>query len=58
MLGSSLAVSPANLLPKAAVEAGAPLVIINRDPTPLDGIATLVINASIGDTLRAADRLL
>jgi len=58
VLGSSLAVSPANLLPRAAVEAGAPLVIINRDPTPLDGIATLVINASIGDTLRAADRLL
>ena len=58
VLGSSLAVSPANLLPKAAVEAGAPLVIINHDPTPLDGIATLVINASIGDTLRAVDRLL
>jgi len=58
VLGSSLAVSPANLLPKAAVEAGAPLVIINHDPTPLDAIATLVINASIGDTLRAADRLL
>jgi NAD-dependent deacetylase len=57
-LGSSLAVSPANLLPKAAVEAGAPLIIINRDPTPLDAIATLVINASIGDTLRAVDRLL
>lgn len=58
VLGSSLAVSPANLLPKAAVEAGAPLVIINRDPTPLDGIATLVINASIGDTLKAVDRML
>jgi NAD-dependent deacetylase len=58
VLGSSLAVSPANLLPKAAVEAGAPLVIINHDPTPLDGIATLVINASIGETLRAVDRLL
>ena len=57
VLGSSLAVSPANLLPEAAVGAGAPLVIINRDPTPLDRLATLVINAGIGETLRAADRL-
>jgi NAD-dependent deacetylase len=58
VLGSSLAVAPANLLPEAAVRAGAPLVIVNRDPTPLDHLARLVINASIGETLRAADRLL
>jgi len=58
VLGSSLAVSPANLLPEAAVGGGAPLVIINRDPTPLDRMATLVINASVGATLVAADRLL
>jgi len=58
VLGSSLAVAPANLLPEAAAGAGAPLVIINRDPTPLDRMATLVINASIGETLRAVDRLL
>jgi len=57
VLGSSLAVAPANLLPEAAVTAGAPLVIVNRDPTPLDRAATLVIHASIGETLRAADRL-
>jgi NAD-dependent deacetylase len=58
VLGSSLAVAPANLLPEAAAAAGAPLVIVNRDPTPLDRAATLVINASIGETLRAVDRLL
>jgi len=58
VLGSSLAVAPANLLPRAAAEGGAPLVIVNRDPTPLDGAATLVINASIGETLQAVDRLL
>ncbi|HMF43054.1 MAG TPA: Sir2 family NAD-dependent protein deacetylase [Polyangia bacterium] len=58
VLGSSLAVAPANLLPKAAAAAGAPLVIVNRDPTPLDSTAKLVINASIGETLRAVDRLL
>ena len=58
VLGSSLAVAPANLLPEAAAAAGAPLVIVNRDPTPLDQRASLVIHASIGETLRAADRLL
>ena len=58
VLGSSLAVAPANLLPEAAAGAGAPLVIVNRDPTPLDRMATLVINASIGETLRAVDQLL
>ncbi|HEY5449128.1 MAG TPA: hypothetical protein VIQ54_10270, partial [Polyangia bacterium] len=58
VLGSSLAVSPANLLPEAAVGAGAPLVIVNRDPTPLDRLATLVINAGIGETLRTVDQLL
>jgi NAD-dependent deacetylase len=58
VLGSSLAVAPANLLPEAAVRAGAPLVIVNRDPTPLDDMATLVINESIGQTLHAVDRLL
>ena len=58
VLGSSLAVAPANLLPEMAVGRGAPLVIVNRDPTPLDGMATLVINAGIGETLRAVDRLL
>jgi NAD-dependent deacetylase len=58
VLGSSLAVAPANLLPEAAADAGAPLVIVNHDPTPLDRMATLVINASIGETLQAVDRLL
>jgi NAD-dependent deacetylase len=58
VLGSSLAVAPANLLPETAVGRGAPLVIVNRDPTPLDRMATLVINAGIGETLRAADALL
>jgi hypothetical protein len=26
-------------------------VIINRDPTPMDEVADLVINASIGETM-------
>ena len=43
---------------EAAAAAGAPLVIVNRDPTPLDGAAALVIAAAIGETLRAVDALL
>jgi NAD-dependent deacetylase len=58
VLGSSLAVAPANLLPEAAAHAGAPLVIVNREPTPLDRMASLVISASIGETLGAVDRLI
>jgi NAD-dependent deacetylase len=52
-LGSSLVVYPAASLPKMAKTHGAKLVIINRDSTPLDGIADLVINAGIGETLSA-----
>ena len=58
VLGSSLLVAPANLLPQAAAAAGAPLVIVNHDPTPLDGAASLVISAPIGQTLREVDALL
>jgi len=52
-LGSSLVVYPAAELPQLARERGARVVIINRDPTPLDGLAHLVINAPIGETMEA-----
>jgi NAD-dependent deacetylase len=52
-LGSSLVVEPAASLPVLAKRCGARLVIINRDPTPLDGLADLVIHAGIGETLGA-----
>ncbi len=54
-LGSSLVVSPANELPKLASREGGRLVIINRDPTPLDAIADLVIHDAIGKTLVAVE---
>jgi NAD-dependent deacetylase len=54
-LGSSLVVHPAADLPRLTKQAGGRLVIINRDPTPLDAIADAVINAPIGETLRAID---
>ncbi len=47
VLGSSLVVQPAASVPEHAARSGAPLMIINRDPTPLDGIADLVINMSL-----------
>ena len=50
-VGSSLVVYPAASLPELAKESGAVLVIINRTPTPLDGIADLVVTEEIGIAL-------
>jgi NAD-dependent deacetylase len=49
--GSSLVVYPAASLPALAARQGARLVIVNREATALDEIATLVIRADIGDVL-------
>jgi len=46
--GSSLIVYPAAAFPAFARENGARLVIVNREPTPLDEAADLVIHAEIG----------
>ena len=55
-IGSSLVVEPAASLPRKAKEYGARLVIINRDPTPQDALADLVIQRPIGETLSDIDR--
>lgn len=52
-IGSSLVVEPAASLPRAAQESGARLVIINRDATPLDALADMVLREPIGETLAA-----
>ena len=44
--GSSLVVQPAAALPVAAAAAGADVVIVNRDATPLDGLAAAVIHGA------------
>ncbi len=54
VLGSSLVVQPAAGFPLLARRGGARLVILNRDPTPLDGEADLVLHEPIGATLGAA----
>jgi NAD-dependent deacetylase len=45
-IGSSLVVQPAASLPLKAKNAGAKVVIVNRDPTPLDGLADMVFHES------------
>src|ERR671912_2011843 len=50
-IGSSLVVYPAAAFPLFAKENGARLVIVNREPTPLDGAADLVIHGEIGSIL-------
>jgi NAD-dependent deacetylase len=54
VLGSSLVVHPAAGLPRMAWEAGTPLIIVNREPTPLDRIASLTLHEEIGPLLREA----
>jgi len=51
VLGSSLVVYPAASIPVYAVEHRAKLIIINRDETPMDGVADLVIHDSVGVVL-------
>ena len=54
-MGSSLVVSPAADLPALTKQCGGKLVIINRDPTPLDSLADEVIHGQIGSTLTEID---
>ncbi len=51
VVGSSLVVYPAAGFPELAVQLNIPLVIVNREPTPLDPIATLTLHKEIGPTL-------
>lgn len=53
VIGSSLVVYPAAGFPELAKRNGARLLILNRDPTPLDRIADLVLHRAIGETLGA-----
>ncbi|MEL6504403.1 MAG: Sir2 family NAD-dependent protein deacetylase [Pseudomonadota bacterium] len=56
VLGSSLVVQPAASLPAIARQAGAALVIINREETPLDSFASVTARVPIGDTMQAIAR--
>ncbi len=51
VIGSSLVVQPAASMPLVAKRNGAKLVIINRDPTPYDHMADIVIHGQAGPTM-------
>ena len=51
VIGSSLVVYPAALVPGYAVEAGARLVIINLSSTPMDNRAAVLIRAKAGEAM-------
>ena len=53
-IGSSLQVYPAAALPMEAVSSGAHLVVVNDEPTPYDGTATLVVRGRAGEVLGPA----
>jgi len=51
VIGSTLVVYPAALVPAYAVDSGATLVIINLSSTPMDQRAAVVIRAKAGETM-------
>jgi len=53
VLGSSLVVHPAAVLPGAAASAGAAVVIVNREPTPMDGLAAHVLRGAVEEIVPA-----
>ncbi|MBR0680018.1 NAD-dependent deacetylase [Roseomonas eburnea] len=54
VLGSSLVVYPAAGFPEVAKRNGARLVIVNRQETPLDDLADLVVHHGIGEVMGGA----
>jgi NAD-dependent deacetylase len=51
VVGSTLVVYPAALMPVYAVQSGSKLVIVNLSETPMDGRAEVVIRARAGETM-------
>jgi NAD-dependent deacetylase len=53
VVGSSLEVYPIAGLPEETLSAGGALAIVNRGPTPFDGLASIKIERGTGETLRS-----
>lgn len=51
VVGTSLVVYPAAEIPLVAVRAGAPMIVINAEPTPFDRFAEVVIHGRSGEIL-------
>jgi NAD-dependent deacetylase len=58
VVGSSLEVWPVAGLPDETIAGGGKVAIVNREPTPYDDVATLVVRASAGETLAACLEIL
>jgi NAD-dependent deacetylase len=58
VVGSSLEVYPVAGLPLDTLGAGGSVAIVNRDPTPFDERAAVVVAGGAGETLTALSRLL
>jgi NAD-dependent deacetylase len=58
VVGSSLEVWPVAGLPEETLAHGGTLAIVNRDPTPYDGRAELVVRGGAGEVLSSAARTL
>lgn len=58
VVGSSLQVTPAAYLPLETLEGGGRLIIVNRDPTPFDDRAAIVMRAGAGGVLAEIAALL
>jgi NAD-dependent deacetylase len=56
VIGTSLVVQPAASFPLLAKQNGARLIIVNREATPLDGEADLILRGDIGDLLEPIGR--
>jgi len=53
VVGTSLVVHPAAEIPVLAVRSGARMIVVNAEPTPLDGLAEVVIHGRSGEILPA-----
>jgi NAD-dependent deacetylase len=51
VVGSSLLVYPAADIPLVALRSGAPMIVINAEPTPFDELAEVVIHGKSGELL-------
>ena len=52
VMGSSLVVNPAALMPGYARSGGAEIAILNRDKTPYDSLADFVIHDNLSNTVK------
>jgi len=51
VIGSSLVVYPAASLPDTAVSSGAPMIIVNNEPTSKDELADVLLRGSAGESM-------